>query len=137
MPESPFDAVLSRVRRIDGFRLGCVIDATTGTVLGSAGRQEDLSLPVLAAGTADLANVIALMAADLAADGGLEDVVVTLSRHYHLIRRFSPAPRLRFLLLVVLDRTQANLAMALRELRGVDPDAVRPEPTLSGRPQGV
>ena len=74
---------------------------------------------------------------EVAADGGLEDVVVTLSRHYHLIRRFSPAPRLRFLLLVVLDRTQANLAMALRELRGVDPDAVRPEPALSGRPQGV
>ncbi len=138
MPESPFDALLSRVRQIDGFLLGCIVDASTGTVLGSAQDQQDLSLPVAAAGATDLANVISLMASGLAADGGLEDVIITLSGHYHLIRQFSPTPKLRFLLLVVLDRTHANLAMALRELRDFDLGAaVRPDPALPGHPRGV
>ncbi|MEV5409279.1 hypothetical protein AB0K60_10650 [Thermopolyspora sp. NPDC052614] len=120
MPESPFDALLSRVRQIDGFLLGCIIDAATGMVLGSAQDRDELRLPVAAAGAADVANVVSLMAGGLAANGGLEDVIITMSGHYHLIRQFSPAPKLQFLLLVVLDRSQANLAMALRELRDFD-----------------
>lgn len=141
MPESSFDALLSRVGRIDGFLLGCIIDASTGTVLGSARDQhdqQDLNLPVAAAGAADVANVISLMAADLATDGGLEDVIITMSGHYHLIRQFSPAPKLQFLLLVVLDRARANLAMALRELRDFDLSfGTRPAPALPGHHQGV
>jgi len=135
MPESSFDALLSRVGQIDGFLLGCIIDASTGTVLGSARENgsEELNLPVAAAGAADVANVISLMAAGLAANGGLEDVIITMSGHYHLIRQFSPAPKLQFLLLVVLDRTRANLAMALRELRDFDLSlAARPDAAVPG-----
>jgi hypothetical protein len=135
MPEASFDALLSRAGQIDGFLLGCVIDASTGTVLGSAREDgsEDLDLPVAAAGAADVANVISLMAAGIAANGGLEDVIITMSGHYHLIRRFSPAPKLQFLLLVVLDRTRANLAMALRELRDIDLSlAARPDAAVPG-----
>jgi len=91
---------------------------------------------VAAAGAADVANVISLMAAGIAANGGLEDVIITMSGHYHLIRQFSPAPKLQFLLLVVLDRTRANLAMALRELRDFDLSlAARPDAAVV--PAGV
>lgn len=144
MPESPFDALLSRVRQIDGFLLGCIIDASTGMVLGSAQDQQDqqdpsvLRLPVAAAGATDVANVISLMAGGLATNGGLEDVIITMSGHYHLIRQFSPAPKLQFLLLVVLDRAHANLAMAHRELRDFDMSfAGRPNAVLPGGHQGV
>ncbi|MCT9928677.1 hypothetical protein N5079_00435 [Planotetraspora sp. A-T 1434] len=120
MPVSPFDSLLAEVRQIDGFVLGCLIDASTGMVLGSVQEQEEARLPVAAAGAADVARVISLMTGELAANGGLEDAIITLTGHYHLIRQFSPAPRLRFLLLVVLDRSRANLAMAHRELRDFD-----------------
>lgn len=141
MPESSFDALLTRVGQIDGFVLGCIIDASTGTVLGSARseqEEQDLNLPVAAAGATDVANVISLMAAGMAANGGLEDVIITMSGHYHLIRQFSPAPKLQFLLLVVLDRAQANLAMALRELRDFDLSfAARPGAPLPGQHQSA
>ncbi len=138
MPESPFDALLSRVRQIDGFLLGCIIDAATGMVLGSAQDRDELRLPVAAAGAADVANVVSLMAGGLAANGGLEDVIITMSGHYHLIRQFSPAPKLQFLLLVVLDRAHANLAMALRELRDFDMSfADRAGAALPGSHHGV
>ncbi|MFF3667827.1 roadblock/LC7 domain-containing protein [Microtetraspora malaysiensis] len=138
MPESPFEALLSQVRQIDGFVLGCLIDASTGMVLGHVQDRETLRLPVAAAGAADVANVISLMAGELAANGGLEDAIITLSGHYHLIRHFSPAPRLQFLLLVVLDRAEANLAMAHRELRDFDLNFVgRPDSGLPDHFQRV
>jgi hypothetical protein len=124
VPESPLEALLARVRQIDGFVLGCLMDASTGMVLGSVQRHEDVRLPVAAAGAADLANLISLMTGGLATDDGLEDVIITLSGHYHLIRQFGPTPRLQFLLLVVLDRAQTNLAMAHREVRDLDADFV-------------
>jgi hypothetical protein len=133
VPESPFEALLADVRQIDGFVLGCLIDASTGMVLGSVQDHEDMRLPVAAASASDVANSISLMTGGLAANGALEDVIITLSGHYHLIRQFSPTPRLQFLLLVVLDRARANLAMALRQVRDFDmkivaaPDSGLPE----------
>lgn len=120
MPEASLDALLARARQIEGIVLGCVVDAATGMVLGSVEGEGKLNLSVAAAGAADVANAVSLMSGELAVDGGLEDVIVTLKEHYHLIRHFSPAPRLSFLLLVVLDRAGTNLAMALRQLRDLD-----------------
>lgn len=122
MPDSSLDALLDRTRQIEGLVVGCLVDAGTGMVLGSVrgeGEQE-VSVPVSAAGATDVAHAISLMTGGLAAEGGLEDVIITLKGQYHLIRRFSPAPKLDFLLLVVLDRAGTNLAMALRQLRDLD-----------------
>ena len=120
MLDSTLDGLLERVRQIEGLVAGCLVDASTGMLLGSARSEQELNVPVAAAGAADVAHAISLMSAELAAEGGLEDVIITLKGHYHLIRRFSPAPKLDFLLLVVLDRAGTNLAMALRQLRDLD-----------------
>lgn len=120
MPVSPFEAVLAQVRQIDGFVLACLIDASTGMVLGRVQDGDDMDPAVAAAGAADVANVLTLMTGELAATGDLEDVIVTLSSHYHLIRLLRPRPGAQFLLLVVLQRPPANLAMAHRELRNFD-----------------
>lgn len=117
MHESPFDALLVGVSEIGGLVLGCLIDASTGMVLGSVQDNGDMRLPVAAASAADVANSISLMTGGLAANGVLEDVIITLSGHYHLIRQVTPMPKQQFLLLVVLNRAQANLAMAHRQVR--------------------
>jgi hypothetical protein len=67
-----------------------------------------------------VANSIGLMTGGLATNGVLEDVIITLSGHYHLIRQVTPAPRLQFLLLIVLNRAHANLAIAHRQIRDFD-----------------
>jgi hypothetical protein len=109
--------MLDPVRQIDGFVHACLIDATSGMILSSLETQDGLRLPVAAAGAADVISVLSLMTGELAADGDVEDVIVTLQSHYLLIRLLRTAPGQRVLLLVTLARPHANMAMAHREIR--------------------
>jgi hypothetical protein len=110
------EALLDPVSDIDGFMLACLVDASTGMVLASRKDQDDISLPTAAAGAADIANVLALLAGELPVDG-LEDVMVTFGRQLYVIRLVRQEPEPQILLLVILDRSRVNLAMARREIR--------------------
>jgi hypothetical protein len=44
------EALLDPVTDIEGFVLGCLIDASTGMVLASRNEQEGISVPIAAAG---------------------------------------------------------------------------------------
>lgn len=108
------EALLDPVSDIEGFMLACLVDASTGMVLASRKDQDDISLPTAAAGAADIANVLSRLTDELPVDG-LEDVMVTFRRQLYVIRPVSPEPQI--LLLVILDRDRANLAMARRAIR--------------------
>ena len=110
------EALLDPVSDIDGFMLACLVDASTGMVLASRKDQDDISLPTAAAGAADIANVLALLAGQLPVDG-LEDVMVTFRRQLYIMRLVRENPEPQILLLVILDRSRVNLAMARREIR--------------------
>ena len=110
------EALLDPVSDIDGFMLACLVDASTGMVLASRKDQDDISLPTAAAGAADIANVLALLAGQLPVDG-LEDVMVTFRRQLYMMRLVRESPEPQILLLVILDRSRVNLAMARREIR--------------------
>lgn len=114
---SEADTMLAPVTEIDGFVLACVMDASTGMVLASLQEQDGISLPTAAAGAADIANVVSLLAAQLALGDGPEDVMVTFRDHFYVIRPVRPDPERQILLLVILDRLRTNLAMARREIR--------------------
>jgi len=110
------EALLDPVSDIDGFMLACLVDASTGMVLASRKDQDDISLPTAAAGAADIAGVLALLAGQLPVDG-LEDVMVTFRRQLYMIRLVREDPEPQILLLVILDRSRVNLAMARREIK--------------------
>ena len=57
------EELLDPVSDIDGFILACLVDASTGMVLASRKDHDEISLPTAAAGTADIANVLALLEA--------------------------------------------------------------------------
>ncbi len=82
------EAVLDPVADIDGFLLGCLVDAPTGMILTARKDQDDISLPTAAAGAADIANVLSLLAGELPTDG-LEDVLVTFRSQLYVIRLIS------------------------------------------------
>jgi predicted regulator of Ras-like GTPase activity (Roadblock/LC7/MglB family) len=111
------ETLLAQMRRIDGFVLACLVDADSGMVLGAVREDDSMSVPVAAAGAADLVSVLSLMTGRLALRGDLEDLIVTLGSHYHLIRVLPAGPAGQPVLLVTLERPTANLAMAHRELR--------------------
>ena len=108
------EALLDPVSDIEGFMLACLVDASTGMVLASRKDQDGISLPTAAAGAADIANVLSQLTGELPVDG-LEDVMVTFRQQLCVIRMMSPEPQI--LLLVILDRSRVNLAMARREIR--------------------
>ena len=110
------EALLDPVSDIDGFMLACLVDASTGMVLAARKDQDDISLPTAAAGAADIASVLSLLAGQLPVDG-LEDVMVTFRRQLYMIRLVREEPEPQILLLVILDRSRVNLAMARREIR--------------------
>jgi hypothetical protein len=110
------ETVLDPVADIEGFLLGCLVDASTGMILASRKEQDDISLPTAAAGAADIANVLSLLAGELPMDG-LEDVMVTFRGQLYVVRLISDDLEPSILLLVILDRGRANLAMARREIR--------------------
>ena len=114
---SAAEASLAPVTQIDGFRLASIVDASTGMILAAVGDEEDLSLPTVAAGAADMAQVLSLVSGELGTDDGLEDVMVTFGTHFHVIRLIHADARQQVVLLVVLDRSRANLALARREIR--------------------
>lgn len=110
-------SLLRRVERIDGVLAACVVDPATGTVLGDTEQRSEISVPVVAAGATDLLQVLTLMTANLALGGEVEDAVITLTKHVHLMRTLPVGPDQGLLLVVTLDRPRTNLAMAQRELR--------------------
>jgi hypothetical protein len=110
------EAVLDPVADIDGFVLGCLVDTSTGMILASRKDQDDVGLPTAAAGAVDIANVLSLLAGELPVDG-LEDVMVTFRNQLYVIRLVSEDLEPNIILLVILDRARANLAMARREIR--------------------
>jgi hypothetical protein len=111
------DALLAPVTAIDGFELAGLIDASTGMVLASAQDQSGISLPAAAGGATDLTNVLALLTGELAVNDELEDVMLTFTNHFHLIRMMQPSPTQSLILLVILDRARANLALARHAIR--------------------
>ena len=109
-------APLGPVAGIDGFLLGCLVDAVTGMVVASRSDHDDINLPAAAAAAMDIAQALSLLATELPTDG-LEDVLVTFRDQLYVTRLINTDAEPQLLLVVLLDRGQANLAMARREVR--------------------
>lgn len=109
--------LLAPAMAIDGFRLGCLIDASTGMVLASVQSEDAPAPPTAAAGAADVVSVLTLLNGKLATGEILEDVMITFSDSFFMVRPVGRETEPRILLLVVADRHRTNLAMAHRSLR--------------------
>lgn len=117
LPEA--DELLTPAMAIDGFRLGCLVDASTGMILATLENSNALSPSTAAAGAADVVNVLTLLTGKLATGEILEDVMITFSDSFFMVHPVGRDPEPRILLLVVADRHRTNLALAHRSLRDI------------------
>lgn len=107
---------LEQLMQIDGAMAVALVDNQSGMSLGSQGGG--LNLDVAAAGNSEVIRAKHKVMQNLGLKDQIEDILISLGGQYHLIRPVGNAQNL--FIYLVLNRTQANLAMARHKLTSVE-----------------
>ncbi|MFI9614828.1 hypothetical protein ACIHCM_24690 [Streptomyces sp. NPDC052023] len=105
---------------IEGATGVALVDYTTGMALGTMGGSKTFDLNVAAAGNTDVVRAKMRTMEHLGLKGQIEDILITLTDQYHLIRLLSGRGGNGLFLYLALDAKRANLAMARHQLRRIE-----------------
>ena len=107
---------LDELMTLDGAMCAAVVDSSSGMILGSTGSGVDME--VAAAGNTEVVRSKMKTMRALGLNDVIEDILITLGKHYHIIR---PSARKEGVFIYfVLDKQRSNLAMARRKTQDVD-----------------
>nr|WP_040798137.1 hypothetical protein [Nocardia higoensis] len=116
------DVALKDMMVIDGAIGAAVIDYNSGMALGVLGGSKDLDLQLAAAGNTEVVRAKMRTLDSLGINEEIEDILITLSGQYHLIRPMTGRKAKGLFLYLALDRGRANLALARHRLRSIEED---------------
>lgn len=102
---------LAQTLRIDGSLGAALVDYESGMCLGTAG-SPGFDLELAAAANTDVVRAKKNARDRLGLRDKIEDILITLTGQYHLIRMVGT----NMFFYVVLDRAKSNLALARKEL---------------------
>jgi predicted regulator of Ras-like GTPase activity (Roadblock/LC7/MglB family) len=107
---------LDELMTLDGAMCAAVVDSSSGMILGSTGSGIDME--IAAAGNTEVVRSKMKTMRALGLNDVIEDILITLGKHYHIIR---PSARKEGVFIYfVLDKQRSNLAMARRKTQDVD-----------------
>ena len=101
---------LNGLLQADGALCAALVDSNSGMMLGGVGTGLDLELA--AAGNTEVVRSKLKIMKTLGLNDTIEDMLLTLSKQYHIIRPLQA--KAGIFIYLVLDRAKANLAMARR-----------------------
>jgi hypothetical protein len=108
---------LAQLMETDGAIAVALVDFESGMTLGQAGGDK-FQIEVAAAGNTAVVRSKMQVMRDIGLVDGIEDILITLSSQYHLIRPLQKAPNL--FLYGAFDRKRSNLALARHKLSSVE-----------------
>lgn len=108
---------LADLLSLEGATAAALVDYSSGMLLGSVGTT-NLDLELAAAGNTEVMRAKIKTMQMLKLDDSIEDMLITLSKQYHLIRPLNKDRQL--FIYYVLDRAKANLALARRKLQSCE-----------------
>lgn len=109
---------LQEIMKMDGAVGAALVDWQSGMTLGTAGGGPHLNLDVAAAGNTDVVRSKLKVMQNLGLNDKIEDILITLTTQYHLIRLLERDQSL--FVYVVLSKESANLAMARYKLSQIE-----------------
>lgn len=104
--------LLNQLMQTEGAMCAALVDYNSGMLLESVGSGMDLELA--AAGNTEVVRAKMKTMKSLGMQGTIEDILITLTQQYHIIRPVEKHDGL--FIYYVLDRSRANLAMARRKV---------------------
>jgi len=111
---------LAELMMIDGAKCVSLVDGASGMILGEDGSGVDMELA--AAGNTEVVKAKMKTMKSLNLNTEIEDILITLGDQYHIIRPMVHQKGL--FLYIVLDKAQANLALARRKVQNVEESLV-------------
>ena len=108
--------LLNQLLQTEGAMCAALVDSTSGMVLESVGTGVDMELA--AAGNTEVVRSKMKTMKSLGLEGAIEDILITLTQQYHIIRPVAKHNGL--FIYYVLDRNRANLAMARRKVQDLE-----------------
>lgn len=111
---------LKEAMQIQGAIGAALVDYDSGMTLGTSGGGTSLDLEVAAAGNTDVVRAKMRTMEQLGIDDEIEDILITLGTAYHLIRLVRSQRGTGLFFYLALQKGQANLGMARRQLQTVE-----------------
>jgi uncharacterized 2Fe-2S/4Fe-4S cluster protein (DUF4445 family) len=115
------ETALKEAMSIDGALGVALVDWDSGMSLGTLGGGKYLDLEVAAAGNTEVVRAKMRAVESLRLNDTIEDILITLTKQYHLIRLLKNSTQEHGLFLyLALDRTKSNLALARHSLKQIE-----------------
>jgi hypothetical protein len=119
------DTALKEAMSIEGAIGVAVVDWESGLCLGTLGGGKYLDLNLAAAGITDVVRAKMRTMESLHLNDSIEDMLITMTKQYHLIRLLkNPRNGTGLFLYLVLDRGKSNLALARHYLTRIENEIV-------------
>lgn len=115
------ETALKEAMAIEGTLGVALVDWDSGMSLGTLGGGKYLDLDLAAAGNTEVVRAKIRTLESLRLNDAVEDILITLTKQYHLIRLLKNSGGAQTLFLyLVLDRSKANLALARHHLKRIE-----------------
>ena len=117
------ETALKEAMAIDGALGVALVDWDSGMSLGTLGGGKYLDLEVAAAGNTEVVRAKMRAIESLRISDTIEDILITLTKQYHMIRLLKNSQHEHGLFLyLALDRAKSNLALARHSLKQIEAD---------------